>query len=297
MVDAAPSRSRLGAYRRLSAMVFPRGYAGKVFLLTFCAAHVPLLAIIGWLVLAADLPVADTRNVIIVGVIATLIGSALALTGLWVLLAPVEIASRVLATYRREGIRIDVPTSLTDEGGRLLANVQYTLEHLDTVIARLEDSASRDGLTMVFNRREGERRLVEDLDRHRYGAGLTLALLDADDLKAVNDRWGHAAGDSAIRHLAFTIHHHVDGHGWVARWGGDEFVAVIHETPGGPTVDAVIARVIDDLAATTVPTTSGSRLVVDLSAGIARSQPGDTIATLLERADVALYRSKRTRAT
>ena len=87
----------------------------------------------------------------------------------------------------------------------MMANVQYVVQELDKVFRSLQESATMDHLTGAYNRRAGEQRLASDLARVGRGEGsLTLAVVDLDRFKPINDRYGHQAGDTCLRHLADT---------------------------------------------------------------------------------------------
>ncbi len=285
---------RLHAYRWLSRLLFPRSFTVKVLLLAFVVTHVPLLGIVGYMLFITELNAADVRRVLLVSGAATLTGTLLALTGLWVMLTPVVSASRSLTAYRRDGTRPVLPTDIEDEGGRLLADVQHTLVELDEALLRATKIASHDGLTGVFTRREGERRLQHDLvSAQASGRPLVVLVLDTDGLKAVNDRWGHAAGDACLRHLTSVIIREVGDDGWIARWGGDEFVV---RWAGEVTMaEPLLQRIDASLAASPVRMPAGASTTISVCAGMAVSTSTDTPTDVVERADAALYARKRAR--
>lgn len=296
MGSSAGYFDRHAAYRWLSRILFPQRYIGKIMLLTFIAAHIPLLALVAYTLVASPFNSTVVVRVLVVGFIATLAGASLALAGLWVLLTPVVKASEALETYRGEGVRRPLPTDLDDEGGRLMANVHGTLEGLDSTIARLEVLATHDDLTGVFNRREGTRRLRDALSGNAANrAGATLILIDVDNLKWINDRWGHGVGDHVLRLLAEAIARRVEDHGWVSRWGGDEFVAFVRETGADRVAEPLVHAVRRDLERSPVRLDDGGELRIRLSTGVARYQPGDDLQEMFNRADQAFYRSKQTR--
>jgi two-component system, cell cycle response regulator len=87
-----------------------------------------------------------------------------------------------------------------------------------------------DGLTQIFNRRYFEETLEREVSRcHRYGRDLTLALLDIDHFKQINDRWGHLAGDYVLKHLASAIKTRIRREDIFARYGGEEFALLLPE--------------------------------------------------------------------
>ena len=122
---------------------------------------------------------------------------------------------------------------------------------------------------------------------------MALVALDADGLKEINDGGGHAAGDACLRRLTAALARHVGEQGWVARGGGDEFVAVVREAEGVPTAEALLARINQDLAAAPVPLPDGGAVALRVSGGVARAQRGEGPQELFARADAALYRAKR----
>lgn len=284
---------QLRAYRRLSRLLLLHSYRAKVFLLAFATTHIPLLALIAYVLLVTDLPRDTVWQIVGVTLVATLVGTALALLGLGVMLAPVRRASRALAAYRTEGTRPTLPTDIDDEGGQLLADVQHTLVELDAVLAETRDVASRDGLTGLFNRREGARRLREDLAMARStGSSFAVMVIDADGLKVVNDRWGHVAGDAYLQHLASVLIEDVGTDDWVARWGGDEFVVRCADETAA---QGLLERINASLTTRPVAVASRDEVTCRVTGGVATSHRADGPSDLIDRADRALYRTKRQR--
>ncbi len=170
-------------------------------------------------------------------------------------------------------------------------------------IARLRQSllevrqeAATDALTGIANRRAFSMRLKRAIGQARSDQGLpfSLLLLDVDHFKFFNDTYGHKAGDLVLRLLARLLTDNVKGRDTVARYGGEEFAVLLI---GAECVAAAsVARQITKAL-------SGRRLVnkssgqdvghVTVSIGVAQFRQNDNCATLLERADTALYRAKR----
>jgi PleD family two-component response regulator len=137
---------------------------------------------------------------------ATLVGTALTLWAMYALSEPTALASRALRRYLETGELPDLPVHYTDRAGRLMADVQYTVERLHGAVRSLEDEVTRDHLTGAYNRRYAEERLGEDVKRAERGGGtLWLALSDLDRLKFVNDEHGHHAGDAYLTHFAEVL--------------------------------------------------------------------------------------------
>ncbi len=162
---------------------------------------------------------------------------------------------------------------------------------LREVLAMTEREAMTDPLTAVHNRRALDQALARAGSRAaRDGRPYSVLLIDVDGLKALNDRQGHAAGDRGLRLIATAATEATRGYDVVARYGGDEFVVVLHD--GGAeaaraTADRVTARAQQLLAAD--PALAGTTL----SVGAATWRPGMTADDLLAEADSAMYHTKR----
>ena len=155
--------------------------------------------------------------------------------------------------------------------------------------ARLEDLSFKDALTDVYNRRYFMVRMEEEFKRHtRFDEPLSLALLDLDHFKDVNDRFGHRAGDEALRGVARLLLKHSRSFSIVTRYGGDEFAIILVNTarPGALVYAERIRAVIEQHSF------MHGRGTVSL--GVA-SSPEDaaTADDLIVAADKALYDAKR----
>jgi diguanylate cyclase (GGDEF)-like protein len=153
---------------------------------------------------------------------------------------------------------------------------------------RLYELSSRDGLTGLRNRRVVAERLQEEVRRClRYGAPLSVLLMDLDGLKARNDRHGHRAGDVALQAVATAIRGGARSTDVSGRWGGDEFVLL------APNTGAVEARQLAERIRAMAAAASDDGPVT-ISIGIATADgPRASAETLVRRADAALYEAKR----
>jgi diguanylate cyclase (GGDEF)-like protein len=206
----------------------------------------------------------------------------------------VTLASKALRRYLDSGEIPELPVGYTDRAGRLMADVQYAVERLDAVVQSLGELATKDHLTGAYNRRAAEERLAEDIARaQRGGEKLTLALLDLDELKRINDEHGHHAGDACLIHFAQVLGRNVREGDRIARWGGDEFlVSVWHAQEKGPSAERVLERVAEVLREHPVVLPNGEEALLTFSGGVSWWQPGDDSESLLSKADEALYRAK-----
>src|ERR1700735_1445556 len=105
-----------------------------------------------------------------------------------------------------------------------------SLTKMETLTAEVYKLAALDQLTGLYNRRSGEQRLAEEISRaQRHGRPLTVLLMDLDGLKSVNDKHGHAAGDTVIKSFADRLQRAIRGSDLAVRLGGDEFMAILPE--------------------------------------------------------------------
>jgi diguanylate cyclase (GGDEF)-like protein len=285
----------LRLYRALSRAPYPKSYVGKIFLTAFLGTHVPLLALLAYFVRRRRFGVRSMLRILSVTVPATLGGTALTLWAMYALSAPTALASKALRRYLESGELPKLPVGYTDRAGRLMADVQYTVERLDKAMRSLEELATTDHLTGAYNRRFAEERLSQDIARAQRGGGtLTLAVLDLDQFKPVNDEYGHHAGDTCLTHFAEVLGRKVRGGDWIARWGGDEFVVGIWhaQEDGSLSVERMLERVAKGLRENPVVLPNGEEALLSFSGGVCQWQPMDDPRRLFAKADEALYRAK-----
>jgi diguanylate cyclase (GGDEF)-like protein len=202
------------------------------------------------------------------------------------LLAPLSLAGQVEAVVvlvRREGEpyderSIEETSTLVDQAATVLALVR----------ARAE--AGTDSVAGCLNHRAMRRRLREEIGRAERSEGrLSCVMVDLDDFKQVNDRYGHQAGDSILRQVAQALMGEFRAFDRVARYGGDEFVVIL---PNADIESAIAAagRALERMHDVLLP--DGSR-GVSASMGVAQWQASMTERELLEVCDTALLQGKR----
>jgi diguanylate cyclase (GGDEF)-like protein len=182
--------------------------------------------------------------------------------------------------------------SLCAYGATALANAEAHRD-LARANAELGRIAAKDPLTGLANRREFFRIAAEEVARaHRYQRALSVIVVDLDQFKRINDTRGHAAGDMALQTAAFCFAHSLRETDLAARFGGEEFIALLPET--GIEGAAQVAERFRDLLAGTDISHNGSIFRVTASIGVSAWHVGeDGIERAIERADAALYRVKR----
>jgi diguanylate cyclase (GGDEF)-like protein len=168
---------------------------------------------------------------------------------------------------------------------RQLTDQIFAVDKVEVLAQEVYKVAVLDQVTGLFNRRYIEQRLHDEILRsQRHGRPLTAILFDLDSFKAVNDQFGHAAGDAALKSFAETLSKATRGSDVVGRYGGDEFLAVLPECKP-QEVDCILKR-LEGLQAT-------EKSPVYFSAGSATYEPGEEMDEFLKRADDALYANKR----
>lgn len=161
-------------------------------------------------------------------------------------------------------------------------------------VAELERCADIDPLTGLLNRRGFDRELRRALAYlARYGGSAALVYLDLDRFKPINDRHGHAAGDSVLQAVAAALNRSIRSSDLVARLGGDEFIVLLWNLDCSQAVAK--ARALEAAVARMAVDHAGLGLSVDASAGIAMLDPAEDAPAMIARADAAMYVRKAER--
>ena len=178
---------------------------------------------------------------------------------------------------------------------KLALSLQMKIRRLEGEVALLRDQLTRDPMTGLRNKRYLEERLAAGqwARSARYSHPCSVIVLDVDDLKGINDRWGHAAGDWVLRRVSMTLHATMRAPDVAARLGGDEFAVL---QPGTDEAGARCAaqRLLRNLSLGTAGVYGSTQEVpFSLSIGIAASaQDEDHGQTLLAVADRMMYKAK-----
>lgn len=174
-----------------------------------------------------------------------------------------------------------------------LANEAATAIENARLFAEVQRLAITDPLTGLYNRRHFYTLARQEFERSvRYGSPLSLIMLDADDLKMVNDHYGHLAGDQMLELVAQKCQEVLRSVDILGRYAGDEFVILLPETSRQGAF-AAAERLRQNIVTATLPAWNG-KFHASISIGIAELTPDcQSVETLIERADQALYLSKR----
>lgn len=190
-------------------------------------------------------------------------------------------------------------TQLKQSGDSLhekLAESQKEIDGLRENLAKATVESERDFLTNLANRKAFDKRLLERMEEARIDkTELALLMVDVDHFKVFNDTFGHLIGDEVLKIVARTLTDTVKGMDTVARYGGEEFAVILPKTPvgGGMIVGEAIRKAIASKELKRRDT-GDSYGVITVSIGVASFRAGsDTVESLVQRADDALYRSKK----
>ncbi len=278
---AAPSRTLTRArshFALVAAIAVQTGYA-----VTTGALESPYLG--GYVALVLVAALFTSRRMTFLTLAVTVCGLLL------VALADRTPSGEDIARLAAEGticVMVGFTTSLlASRQRRDLRRAEQRLQRSRRETSRRRTEAHIDPLTGLGNRRAFDTDLAAALVERRRAAGLLLAMVDLDGLKAVNDTFGHAAGDRALQATAAALRSRVRAEDRVYRLGGDEFAVL--STGGDP--EALGTRLARDVEAEV-----GGAGPIRASVGVARAQPGDTPVAITARADAALYARKRQRA-
>ncbi len=167
----------------------------------------------------------------------------------------------------------------------LLLLIQTTLSE------QMQAALTFDSLTRAHSRRSILDELEHELQRcERSGGRLAVLVLDIDHFKSINDRYGHAAGDSALRHFAQVVPKSVRASDRFGRLGGEEFVLLMYDCDAARAL--VQAQRVCDALRDSPLYLQGQEVRMTTSGGVATFQPGDSADGILARADLALYKAK-----
>ena len=183
--------------------------------------------------------------------------------------------------YRREVER------LRDD----IARLEHEVEEHREKARQARESSLRDPITNCPNRLAyRERAIFEEARWQRYRSALSVIVADVDKFKAINDTFGHKAGDQALRAIAQLAASQLRQTDFFGRYGGEEFVILLPETglEAALTAAEKVRRSVEAFRFHA----RGKRVVVTLSCGVAQLREGDTVESAFERADQALYAAK-----
>ncbi|WP_312123284.1 diguanylate cyclase domain-containing protein [Pantoea vagans] len=180
----------------------------------------------------------------------------------------------------------------SDDLNSLLMEMQSLKASLLRDNRSLAAKALSDPLTGLANRSAFAARLTQRLDQPHEHERFALLFLDGDCFKSINDNWGHAAGDEVLKAIGSRLLSLASEPDLVARLGGDEFAMLVSSRTSEAQLQQLMQR-IDDTIGEHILIAEGMPVTTSVTIGYAWSQPGDTVESILERADMNMYKNKR----
>lgn len=190
---------------------------------------------------------------------------------------------------------VDAQRNLTafQETQKKVEEAEKQINDLTTKLDYISEAAHQDFLTGALNRRGMDAALAQEFERaDRHGTPLTLAMMDIDHFKKINDSLGHSTGDVALAHLVKVVKSIIRSTDVLARYGGEEFIIILPGTKENDAID-VIKGVQRDLTKNFF-LHNNERVLITFSAGVAERFSNETVDEVLPRADAALYKAKQT---
>jgi diguanylate cyclase (GGDEF)-like protein len=176
---------------------------------------------------------------------------------------------------------------LSDEVTRANDVIHTLLEQVKT----LEMKTSLDPLTKAFNRYALHEHLKVVLEKEKLDFDIFALMIDVDDFKLINDRFGHIAGDKVLIFITKLFKKALRDGDRVYRFGGEEFIILLNRTD--PAGAQLVAERLLNLCRNNKPLFQNQQIPVTLSIGLTKIIDGDTIDEIISRSDVALYRAKK----
>lgn len=179
---------------------------------------------------------------------------------------------------------------IRDDNSNISHSVSYSKDSTDRLLKEftLKKLASKDSLTELLNRRAGEQLLIQyDNHRKHHGKPVCLIMLDIDNFKKINDTFGHVFGDEVLKTISRTLLNEARSSDNVIRWGGEEFLIIVPEATLQET-SVLTERIRKSISGQVI----GEVGQVTASFGIAELLSNETTASLINRADKALYKAK-----
>ena len=196
----------------------------------------------------------------------------------------------IFVTVRHERARRQNYVLLTEEI-KSKSELSNRTRELEKTQEHLRSMAMTDPLTGISNRRHFMGQISEEFERtRRYGAPFSLMLIDLDNLKEINDTYGHETGDEALRSFAKQCLRSLRSVDRFARFGGDEFIALLVQT-GQDKAKEIAERLIAAIEALEIQTEKES-IHITVSIGLTTTDDVSPVEELIKRADKALYEAK-----
>ena len=280
--------NRLKFYTLISRLAFPKTYRGKIMLVAFIGTHVPLIALIIYVVLTSASSFKESISILLIAFFATLTGTIVTLYGINHLLSPIVLTSNALREYFKLQKRTELPTNFRDEVGTLMADTNRTLQQLDKIIQHL---TNYDRLTGLPNRTLFQTYLQQAIWETAENQQFALIVLDLNSLKDINSALGRTVGDLLLRKVAHRISNYIEPKDVLARFGGDEFAILRTNITDYDSPIVLSNQLLNSLSEPF--SLYGKQVHCSAKIGITIYPfDGTSIAQLLQNADTAIHQAK-----
>jgi diguanylate cyclase (GGDEF)-like protein len=166
------------------------------------------------------------------------------------------------------------------------------IKRLKQKVKQLQDESNLDPLTKTLNRRALKKYLSNVCNKQNFKHELHLLIIDLDDFKLINDKYGHIAGDKILIFISNMLKHTLRDGDKIFRYGGEEFIIVLNRI-NKEQCEIITKRLVDKISSNNL-LYKGESIKVTVSIGSTTFKVGDTPESLIHRADEALYEAKRT---
>jgi len=198
---------------------------------------------------------------------------------------------KMLEDTRVMGVSVQRTRDMLEETQKRASDAEATIAKLTAELDYINEVAHQDYLTGALNRRGMDEALQREFARaERYQMPISIAMMDIDHFKKLNDSLGHSTGDIALKHLANIVKSVLRSTDVIARFGGEEFLIILPGT-GKDEGAVIITRTQRELTKNYF-LHNNERVLITFSAGVAEKKEGETMQNVIERADGALYIAK-----
>jgi diguanylate cyclase (GGDEF)-like protein len=275
-------------YILISRLAFLKTYRGKIMLVAFIGTHIPLMALLFYVVLTSASSISAIASILFVTLLATFMSTAATLYAIHHLLSPIVLTSQVLRQYLNLQKRTELPTHFQDEVGTLMADTNRTLQRLDEIIKRL---TNYDSLTGLPNHTLFQKYLQQAIWETAENQQFSLIVLDVDSLKDINSTLGRTVGDLLLRKVAQRIADNLGSEDVLARFGGDELAILRTNVTDCDSLVILANKLLNSLAEPF--SLYGKKIYCNAKIGITiYPLDGNNIAQLLQNVDTAIHQAK-----
>ena len=202
---------------------------------------------------------------------------------------------RLVAKRKKEEVkRSDRAKEGLDKLKKQIVNAERHARKMSKKAEHFRKAAKKDGLTGLHNRSAFDERLRDGLELFNSGGGsFLIVLFDVDNFKAINDMFGHVAGDKVLKIVARTLTESFRKDDFIARYGGDEFVVILEGLSEEMAYERTEKFTKNFSEKRFTSAMAGKDIKINISAGIALADAGEGPDQLIRRADLAMYDSKK----